>query len=135
MKATQDRQKSYADQCRKPLEFEEGDKVFLKVYPIPVKAIWHFNAKGKLIPCFVGLYDIVQMINPVAYMLILPLELQHVQEVFHVSQLQKYVHDPTHAIVFEPSEIGANGLTYEERPVIIMDYRVKLLRKKNRTIG
>ena len=62
LKAAQDRQKSYADQHRKPLESEEGDNVFLKVSPI--KGVRRFNVKGKLSPRFVGPYEIIQKINP-----------------------------------------------------------------------
>ena len=112
MKDAQDRQKSYADQRRKPLERE---KVFLKVSPI--KGVRCFNVKGKLSPRFVGPYDIIQKINPTAYRLALPPKLQHVHDVFHISQLQKYVHDPTHTIVHKTLEIDPNGLTYEEQPV------------------
>jgi len=57
MKVVQDRQKSYTEQHCKPLEFEEGDNIFLKVYPI--KGIGRFNVKGKLSPPYVRLYDII----------------------------------------------------------------------------
>jgi len=123
MKAAQDRHKSYADQHCKPIEFEEVDKVFLKVSP--VKGMRQFKVKGKLSPRFVGPYDIIQKINLAAYRLALSPELQHVHDVLNVSQLRKYVHDPTHAIVHEPLEIDANGLAYEEKPLKIVDYRVK----------
>ena len=126
VKAAQDRPKSYADQCRKSLELEEGDKVFLKVSPI--KGVRRFIVRGKLSPHFVGPYDIIQKINPTAYRLPLPPELQQVHDVFHISQLRKYVHDPTHTIVHEPLEIDPNGLTYEEQPVKIVDYRVCVIK-------
>ena len=96
----------------------------------PTKGVRRFNVKGKLSPRFVGPYDIIQKINPTAYRVALPPELQHVHDVFHISQLRKYVHDPTHTIVHEPLEIDFNGLTYEEQPVKIVDYRVKQLRNK-----
>jgi len=80
MKVAQDRQKSYADQRCKPLELEEGDKVCLKVSPI--KGVRRFIVRGKLSPHFVGPYDIIQKINPTAYRLALPPELQHVHNVF-----------------------------------------------------
>jgi len=123
MKATQGIQKSYVDQCHKPLGFEEEDKVFLKVSP--VKRIRCVNVKGKLSPRFVRPYDIIQKINPTAYRLALPPQLQHMHNVFHVSQLRKYVHDPTYTIMHEPLEIDANGFACEEQPVKIVDYRVK----------
>ena len=78
-------------------------------------------------PRFVGPYDIIQKINPTAYRLALPSGLQHVHKVFHITQLQKYVHDPTRTIVHEPLEIDPNGLTDEEQLVKIVDHRVKQL--------
>ena len=102
--------------------------MFLKVSP--VKGVRRFNVKGKLSPRFVGPYDIIEKINPVAYRLALPPELQHVHDVFHISQLRKYVYDPAHVIVHEPLNVDADGLTYEELPVRIVDRRVKQLRNK-----
>ena len=58
-----------------------------------------------------------------AYRLDLPTELKHVHNVFHISQLRKYVPDPQHIIIAEPVEVTEN-LMYEERPVQILDYRV-----------
>jgi len=81
------------------LEFEEGDKVFLKVFP--VKGLRRFIVKGKLSLCFVGPYDIIEKINFVAYHLALPLELQNVQDVYHILQLRKYIHGPAQAILYE----------------------------------
>ena len=101
------------------MEFEEGHNVFLKVSYI--KGIWRFNVKEKLSSQFDERYDIIEKINPVAYRLALPPELQHVQDVFQISQLCKYVHDLTHVIVFEPLEVKADGLTYEERPMKAID--------------
>jgi len=128
IKAAQDRQKSYADKRHKPLEFEEGNKVFLKVSSM--KGLRRFNAKGKLSPHFVGPYDIIEKINPAAYRLALPPELQHVHDVFHISQLCKYIHDPTHTILHRLLEVKADGLTYEEQPIKIVDQKIKQLRKK-----
>ncbi|GKC27989.1 retrotransposon protein, putative, ty3-gypsy subclass [Tanacetum coccineum] len=67
LKAAQDRQKSYADKRRKPLEFSVGDYVLLKVSPW--KGVVHFGKKGKLAPRFVGPFEIVEKVGPVAYML------------------------------------------------------------------
>ena len=102
----QDRQKSYTDWRWKSLEFK-GDKVFLKVSP--VKGVHKFNIKGKLNPWFVGPYDIIEKINPVTYRLALLPELQHVHDGFHISQFHKYVHDPTHATIYEPFVAKAGG--------------------------
>ena len=59
------RQKSYADQRRRDLEFEEGDKVYLKISPI--KGVVKFGKNGKLSPCYVGPYEIIQRVGRVSY--------------------------------------------------------------------
>jgi len=111
IKAAQSRQKSYVDRRRRPLEFQVGDKVFLKVSPI--KRVKRCNVRGKLSPRYIGPYEIIEKLNPVAYRLELPTELEHVHNVFHISQLRKYIPDPSHAIITEPVEIAEN-LMYEE---------------------
>ena len=82
MKAAQDRYKSYADKRRKPLEFEVGDHVFLKVSP--TKGVGRFGVRGKLNPRYIGPYDVLERIGPVAYRLALPPSLAGVHSVFHV---------------------------------------------------
>ncbi|GKE37508.1 putative reverse transcriptase domain-containing protein [Tanacetum coccineum] len=72
-KVVRDGQKSYADKRRKPLEFEVGDKVLLKVSPW--KSVVRFGKKGKLAPIYVGPFEIFERIGPVAYRLRLPEEL------------------------------------------------------------
>ena len=104
------------------------DKVFLRVSP--VKGVNRFHLRGKLSPRYIGPYEIIEKLNLVAYRLNLPIELEHVRNVFHVSQLQKYVPDSNHIIITEPVEIAKN-LMYEEHPVQILDYRVKQLRNKS----
>ncbi|GJX82335.1 hypothetical protein Tco_0331816 [Tanacetum coccineum] len=86
-KAAGDRQKSYADNRRKPLEFEVGDRVMLKVSPW--KGDIRFGKKGKLAPRYVGPFEILERIGPVAYRLRLPEELSGVHDTFHVSNLKK----------------------------------------------
>ncbi|GKC53363.1 hypothetical protein Tco_1076108 [Tanacetum coccineum] len=73
LKVARDRQKSYADKRRKPLEFSVGDYVLLKV--LPWKGVVRFEKKGKLAPRFVGPFEIVEKVGPVAYRLDLPEEL------------------------------------------------------------
>ncbi|GJX74359.1 hypothetical protein Tco_0312954 [Tanacetum coccineum] len=82
-----DRQKSYADNRRKPLEIEVGDRVMLKVSPW--KGVVHFGKKGKLALRYVGPFEILERIGPVAYRLRLPEELSGVHDTFHVSNLKK----------------------------------------------
>ncbi|KAL0539815.1 hypothetical protein IC582_024036 [Cucumis melo] len=127
MHTAQSRQKSYADVRRKDLEFELGDKVFLKV--APMKGVLRFERKGKLSPRFVGPFEILERIGPVAYRLALPPSLSTVHDVFHVSMLRKYVPDPSHVVDYEPLEIDEN-LSYVEQPVEVLAREVKTLRNK-----
>ncbi|XP_047978880.1 uncharacterized protein LOC125220785 [Salvia hispanica] len=127
MKEAQDRQKSYAGVRRTDLQFQVGDKVFLKVSPS--KGITRFGVKGKLKPRFIGPYEILEEIGLVAYRVALPPSLGNVHNVFHVSQLRKYVFDPKHVIHYE--EVALNSdLNYEERPQMILDRKVQNLRNK-----
>ncbi|TYK31664.1 pol protein [Cucumis melo var. makuwa] len=127
MQTAQSRQKSYADVRRKDLEFDVGDKVFLKVSPM--KGVLRFERRGKLSPRFVGPFDILERIGPVAYRLALPPSLSAVHDVFHVSMLRKYVTDPSHVVDYEPLEIDEN-LSYTEQPVEVLAREVKMLRNR-----
>ncbi|GKC97014.1 putative reverse transcriptase domain-containing protein [Tanacetum coccineum] len=80
LKAAIDHQKSYVDNRRKPLEFEVGDQVLLKVSPW--KGVVRFGKKGKLAPRFVGPFEILERIGPVAYRLRLSQELSSVHDTF-----------------------------------------------------
>ncbi|GJT75563.1 putative reverse transcriptase domain-containing protein [Tanacetum coccineum] len=99
LKAARDRQKSYTDKKRKPLEFRVGNHVLLKVSPL--KGVVRFGKKGKLAPRFVGPFKITERIDPVAYRLRLPEELNGVHDTFHVSNLKKCLADPTLQIPLE----------------------------------
>ncbi|KAA0037901.1 pol protein [Cucumis melo var. makuwa] len=127
MHTAQSRQKSYADVRRKDLEFEVGDKVFLKV--APMRGVLRFERRGKLSPRFVGPFEILEQIGPLAYRLALPPSLSTVHDVFHVSMLRKYVPDPSHVVDYEPLEIDEN-LSYTEQPVEVLAREVKTLRNK-----
>ena len=114
LKAAQDRQKSYADKRRKDLEFEVEDRVFLKLSLW--KGVVRFGKRGKLSPRYIGPFEIVERIGPVAYRLDLPEELSRVHNDFHISMLRKYISDPSH--VLETPEIELrDDLSYEEQPV------------------
>ncbi|GKA57919.1 putative reverse transcriptase domain-containing protein [Tanacetum coccineum] len=93
LKATRDRQKSYADKRRKTLDFSVGDYVLLKVSPW--KGVIRFGKKGKLEPRFVRPFEIIEKVGQVAYRLDFPKELNGVQDTFHVSNLKKCLADPT----------------------------------------
>jgi len=71
LRAAQDKQKSYADVRRRPLQFRVGDHVFLKVSPL--KGSVRFGQKGKLSPRYIGPFEILERVSPVAYRLALPL--------------------------------------------------------------
>ncbi|GKV43664.1 hypothetical protein SLEP1_g50928 [Rubroshorea leprosula] len=127
LKVAQDRQKSYADNRRRPLEFEVGDHVFLKVSP--TKGVYRFGLKGKLSPRYIGPFEILERVGEVAYRIALPPELSNVHNVFHVSVLRKYESDPSHVINFEPLELKED-LSYTEQPIQILDRKEKVLRNK-----
>ena len=92
----QSRQKSYANVRRRLLEFEVGDHVFLKV--MPKRGVVRFDKCGKLLPRFIGPFEILERVGTVAYRLALPPSMSGVHEVFHVSMLRKYTLDPGHVV-------------------------------------
>lgn len=127
LQTAQSRQKSYADNRRKDLEFQVGDWVFLKLSPW--KGIIHFGKHGKLSPRFIGPYLITERIGVVAYHLHLPSELSRVHDVFHVSMLRKYVADPSHILEMQPVTLRED-LVYEEEPIQILDRKEQVLCNK-----
>ena len=127
MKVAQQRQKQYADKRRKVLEFDDGDHVFLKVSP--TKGVFRFGKRGKLKPRYIGPFQINSRVGRAAYQLALPPELAGVHDVFHVSLLRKYVHDPSHVIDHHPLKIHQD-LSYEEEPIQVVDFKTKQLRNK-----
>ncbi|KAL0549522.1 hypothetical protein IC582_014007 [Cucumis melo] len=130
MQTAQSRHKSYADVRRKDLEFDVGDKVFLKV--APMKGVLQFEKKEKLSPCFVGSFEILERIGPVAYRLALLPSLSTIHDVRHVSMLRKYVLDSSHVVDYKPLEADEN-LSYTEQPIEILAREVNML--KNREIA
>ncbi|GJU47799.1 putative reverse transcriptase domain-containing protein, partial [Tanacetum coccineum] len=96
IQAARDRQKSYADVRRKPLEFQVGDKVMLKVSPW--KGVIRFGKRGKLNPRYIGPFKIIAKVGTVAYRLELPEKLSRVHSTFHVSKLKKCMADEPLAI-------------------------------------
>ncbi|GJV68339.1 hypothetical protein Tco_1483848, partial [Tanacetum coccineum] len=126
MQAARDRQKSYADKRRRPLEFEVGDKVMLKV--APWKGVMRFGKRGKLNPRYIGPFKIIERIGPVAYRLDLPQELSRVHNVFHICNLKKCLSDDTLVIPLEEIQLD-DKLNFVEEPVEIMDREVKQLKR------
>jgi hypothetical protein len=118
IRASQSRQKIYHDKRRKDIEFQVGVHVFLRVNP--VTGVGRALKCRKLTPRFVGPFEIVEKIGVVAYQIVLPPSLSNLHDVFHVSQLQKYVYDASHVIQVDDLEVRDN-LTVETWPVRIAD--------------
>nr|GEW97866.1 putative reverse transcriptase domain-containing protein [Tanacetum cinerariifolium] len=131
LKAARDRQKSYADKRRKPLEFSVCDYVLLKVSPW--KGVVRFGKKGKLAPRFVGPFETIEKVGPVAYMLDFPRKLDSVHDTFHVSNLKKYLADPTLLVSLDEIRVD-DKLNFVEEPVKIMEREFKKLKRSRITI-
>ena len=123
----QSRQKSYADVRRRPLEFEVGDHIFLKV--MPKRGVVRFGKRRKLSPRFIRLLEILERVGTVAYRLALPPSMSSVHEVFHVSMLRRYTPDPADVVDWGEIEVDTDG-TLKEGPMCIMDSRDQVLRRK-----
>ena len=107
---------------RKDIEYEVGDKVFLKVSPW--RKILQFSKKGKLSPRFIGPYEILERIGLVSYRLALPPELAKLHDVFHVSMLRRYRSDESHILPVQEIQVQAD-LSYDEEPKAILAREVK----------
>ena len=88
-----------------------------------------FGKKGKLNPRFISPYEVIEKVGPVAYRLALPLDLEKIHNVFHVTMLRRYRSDPSHVVSTETIELRLD-LTYEEELVEILAWEVKELRNK-----
>ena len=127
MLTAQSRQRSYADSRRRDVQFQVGDRVFLRVSPW--KGVRRFGKKGKLSPRFIGPFEILERVGQVAYRLALPPALSAVHDVFHVSALRRYVSDVSHVLSYENLVLDET-LSYEEQPVKVLDRKDKVLRNK-----
>ncbi|GKB82913.1 putative reverse transcriptase domain-containing protein [Tanacetum coccineum] len=127
LKAARDRQKSYVDnRLQITIKFEVGDRVMLKVSPW--KGIIQFGNKGKLAPRYVGPFEILERIGPVAYGLRLPEELSGVHDTFHVSNLKKCLADASLHVPLDEIKVDKT-LCFVEELVEIMDREVKSLKR------
>ena len=127
LRAAQSRQKSYFDKSGKPLQFNVGDHVYLRVSP--TKGAQRFGIKGKLAPRYIGPYEIIEACGSVAYRLRLPSQLATIHNVFHISQLKKCVRVPTETI--EQQEIFVEpDLPHEEHPIKILDQKERSTRRR-----
>jgi hypothetical protein len=127
LRIAQTRQKSYVDNQRIPLEFEEGDHVYLKVSPI--HGMRRFKVEGKLSPRFIGPFKILNRVGEMAYQLELLDHLSDVHDVFHVSQLKKCLRVPQEQVPME--ELSVRGdRTYTEHPIKIIDTLTQVTQNK-----
>ncbi|GJW00753.1 putative reverse transcriptase domain-containing protein, partial [Tanacetum coccineum] len=108
MQAAQDRQKSYADRKRKPMEFEVGDRVMLKV-------------------------SVLAKVRKVAYRLELPQELSRVHHTFHVSNVKKCYADEPLVMLLEGIHVD-DKLQFVEEPVEIMEREIKRLKRSQKPL-
>ena len=116
----QSQQKSYADRRRRPLEFEVGDQVFLKV--MSKRGVVRFDKRGKLTPKYIEPFKVLERVGTVSYLLALPPNLSGVHEVFHVFILWKYTPDPVHVVDWGGIIVDTDR-TFEEGQVRILDSR------------
>jgi hypothetical protein len=122
LRVAQTRQKSYADNRRRPLEIEERNHVYLKVSPL--RGMRRFKVKGKLFPHFIGPFRVFRQVEEMAYQLKLPDNLSDVHNVFHVSQLKKCLRVPEEQLPME--ELSVQG------DLINTEYHIKILDTLNR---
>jgi len=127
MKESQDRQGSYADKRRRELEFEVGDKVYLKMAML--RGLNMSISETKLSPRYMGPLRIVERVGPVAYRLELPDVMRAFHKVFHVSMMRKCLHKDDEVLAKIPEDLQPN-MTLEARPARVLKRRIKELRRK-----
>jgi hypothetical protein len=118
LKVVKSRQETYANKRRRPLAFEVGDHVYLRVSPI--KGVKRFGVKGKLAPHYVGPFPILEKCGTVAYKLDLSPSLAGVHDIFHVSQLKKCLKAHVDIVLPEVTPLEAD-LSYPEHPIKVLD--------------
>jgi hypothetical protein len=127
LRVAQTRQKSYVDNIRRPLEFEEGDHVYLKVSPL--RGMRRFKVKGRLFPRYIGPFRVFRQVGEMAYQLELTDNLSDVHNLFHASQLKKCLRIPEEQLPME--ELNVQGdLTYTEYPIRFLDTLTRFTRNK-----
>ncbi|XP_021727251.1 uncharacterized protein LOC110694390 [Chenopodium quinoa] len=126
----------YGRKCRSPVCWNDYSEnlvlgtEYIEEMVSPTKGVMRFGKKGKLSAKYVSPYEILERVGKVSYKLALPTEFEKMHDVFHISQMKKYVPDPKH--VLQPESIQLDEtLTYEEKPVKILDYKVRSTRNKD----
>jgi hypothetical protein len=127
LKAVKSHQEAYANKRHRPLEFIVGDHVYLRVSPM--KGIKRFGMKGKLVPCYIGPFPILEKCGNVAYKLDLPTFLARVHDIFHMSQLKKYLKAPMDVVLPEATLLVID-LSYPKHPIKILDQKDRVTRRK-----
>jgi hypothetical protein len=127
LKVAKLRQESYANKRRRPLQFEAGDHVYLKVSPM--KGVKRFGVTEKLSPRYIGPFPILEKCGKVAYKLELPPSLVGVHDIFHVSQLKKCLKPPVDIVLPEVAPLDTD-LTYPEHSIKILDQKSRVTRRK-----
>ncbi|XP_059669105.1 uncharacterized protein LOC132314235 [Cornus florida] len=129
MRTARSRQKSYTDHRTRTLEFQVGDQVLLKVFPM--NGVMRFGKKGNLSPRFIGPFMIMNRVGAVVYRLALLDHLHHVHNVFHVSMWRKFLRDEDR---YQHMDVGDIELqpdaTYVKPPCRIIDRKDHVLRHK-----
>jgi hypothetical protein len=128
LKAAKSRQETYANKRRRPLEFEVGDNVYLRVSPM--NGVKRFGVKGKLASRYIGPFPILEKYGSVASKLDLPPYLAGVHDNFHVSQLKKRLMAPVDVVLPEVTPLEAD-LSYPEHPIKVLDQKYRVTRCKH----
>jgi hypothetical protein len=116
-------QKSYTDKRRRPLQFEIGDHIYLRVSSM--KGVCHFGIKGKLAPRYIGPYPIIDKYGSLSYQVELPSKLSRVHNVFHVSQLKRCLKPPTDIVIEDTisrTRLDVQSLPYQNIGTTRLDH-------------
>ncbi|KAI3691954.1 hypothetical protein L6452_31757 [Arctium lappa] len=116
LKVAQDRQKSYTDKKRRPMEFQVGDRVMLKVSPW--KGIIRFGKQGKLSPRFLGPFPIIERMGLQAYKLDLPPEMSEIHPTFHICYLRKCLAEEENVIQLSEIRMDNNRCVEELESIL-----------------
>lgn len=111
-------QKSYFDRRVQPLEFMEGDQIWLRISPM--KGVMRFRKNNNLSPRYICPFKILERAGEISYRLALLPSLSFMHSVFHVSMLQHYILNESHVISLDSVELSPD-LTYKKKSVAILD--------------
>jgi hypothetical protein len=118
LKAVKSRQETYANKRPRPLAFKVGNHVYLRVSPM--KGVKRFGVKGKLAPCYIRPFPILEKCGTMAYKLDLPPSLAGVHDIFHMSQLKKCLKAPVDVVFPEVTRLESD-LSYLEHLIKFFD--------------